>query len=77
MSNWQPLLLQLVQADAKVDAVKLSAKVRAIDLEHALHEMDDVFSYRRLFPDSNDHPDRPDHVLAFFRRRLDSLSGRG
>lgn len=67
MSNWRPVLLELVQAGAKVDAVKLWAKVRGIDLEPALYEMDDVFSLRRPFPDGDEYPDLPDDILSSYR----------
>ena len=70
MSNWRPVLLSLVQADRKVDAVKLWSHVRGIDLEHALHEMDDVYAYRRPFPDGIEYPDLSDDVLSLYRDRL-------
>lgn len=70
MSNWRPVLLALVQGDRKVDAVKLWATVRGIDLETAMHEMDDVYAHRVPFPDGSEHPDVSNHVLSLYRERL-------
>lgn len=66
MSNWQPVLLRLVQDGRKVDAVKLWATVRSISLERAFHEMDDVFSLRRPFPTGDEYPDISSDILSFY-----------
>lgn len=77
MSNWQPVLLSLVQSGRKVDAIKLWRTVRGIDFERAMHEIDDVCSYRRSFPDASEHPDLPDEVLSVYRNRLNTLPEAG
>jgi hypothetical protein len=66
MSNWQPVLLNLVQSGRKIDAVKLWAKVRGVGLEPALHEMEEVYSLRRPFPTGDEYPDVRDEVLSFY-----------